>query len=70
MSSRKLKLEAIKDISVEEVIMRVLRENRGLTIQVSEGQDVVIQPQPKLRPLPILDGRIPEGWEEAIYGRE
>jgi hypothetical protein len=70
MSSRKLKLEAIKDISLEEVILRVLRENQGLTIQVSEEQEVVIQPQQKLRPLPVLDGRIPEGWEDAVYGRE
>jgi hypothetical protein len=67
MPSETLKLETIKDISLEEIVRRVLKENQVLTIWVSEDEEVVIEPQQKLRPLPVLDGHVPEGWKDAVY---
>jgi hypothetical protein len=37
------------------------------TIKLPDSAEGVIQPGPKLKPLSILDGRIPDGWKEAIY---
>jgi hypothetical protein len=28
---------------------------------------VTIKPLPRLKPLPVLEGFVPEGWEDAIY---
>ncbi len=70
MPSEMLKLEAIKDVSLEEIVLRVLRENRILIIHVSEEDVVVIEPQQKLRPLPVLNGYVPEGWKDAVYDIE
>ncbi len=70
MSQQEVKLEAVKDISLEEIILRVLKENKVLTIWVSEEQEVIIEPQQKLRPLPVLDGYVPQGWKDAVYDLE
>ena len=67
MSTQILTLEALKDISLEDFFAQVLRERQVLTIRVSNDQEIVISPQQKLEPLPVLDGYIPQGWEDAIY---
>jgi hypothetical protein len=67
MPSQTLKLEAIKDMPMEEVIARVLQDRRPLTVWVSNEQEVVIEPRQKLVPLPVLDGYIPQGWKDAVY---
>ena len=70
MSSQTLTLEAIKGVSLEDLIAQVLRERQTLTIHVSNGQEVVIKPRLELKPLPVLDGYIPQGWKDAIYNIE
>lgn len=67
MSAQTLTLEAIKSISLEDLFARVLQERQTLTIRVSDEQAIVIAPQEKLKPLPVLDGYIPQGWKGAIY---
>lgn len=67
MTTRILTLESLKNVSLEDLMARVLREQQTLTIQVSNEQEIVITPQKKLKPLPVLEGYIPEGWREAIY---
>ncbi len=67
VSSQTLKLDAIKGVSLEEIIARVLKEDQTLTIWVSSEQEVVIEPRQKLKPLPVLDGYVPQGWKDAIY---
>jgi len=67
MSAQTLTLEAIKGISLEDLFARVLQERQILTIRVSDEQAIVIAPQEKLKPLPVLDGHIPQGWKDAIY---
>ena len=68
MSSQALTLEELKHISLEKIVRQVLDKQRPLTIRVSDGQEVTIQPRPRLKPLLVLEGYIPEGWKDAIYG--
>ncbi len=67
MTTQILTLEAIKNVSLEDLMARVLREQQPLTIQVSNEQEIIITPRKKLKPLPVLEGYIPEGWKDAIY---
>lgn len=60
-------LDELKDKSLEEIIHSVLTRQEVLTIQLPNGDEVIIQPKPELKPLPILEGYIPQGWKEAIY---
>jgi len=38
-----------------------------LPFEFPNGDEVIIQPKLPLKPLPILEGYVPEGWKEAIY---
>lgn len=82
MSSRTVTLEEIRHVPLEEIIQQVIAQRKPLTIQVSMDEEVTVQlksreasdqpeassrPVPNLIPLPVLDGYIPEGWEDAIY---
>ncbi len=67
MAAQTLTLEALKGISLEDFFARILRERQVLTIWVSNDQEIVIAPREKLKPLPVLDGYIPQGWKDAIY---
>ncbi len=67
MVSQSLTLEEIEHISLGEIIRQVLDKQTPLIIQVSDDQEVTIQPKPRLRPLPVLPGYVPEGWKDAIY---
>lgn len=60
-------LEDIKNESLEEVIKTILIDHKPLTIKLSDGEQVIIQPKSMLKPLPVLNGYIPDGWKEAIY---
>ena len=62
-----LKIEELQNISIEEVLKSVLGANKTLTIQFPNGSEVVISPKLELKPLPVLEGYIPNGWKEAIY---
>ncbi|RIK33951.1 MAG: hypothetical protein DCC55_33990 [Chloroflexi bacterium] len=62
-----LTLDELKETSLEEIIYRVLREQLLLKIRLADGQTVHIQPEPKLTPLPVLEGFVPDGWKDAIY---
>lgn len=70
MPSQTLRLGTLKDIPLEKIILQVLEKRQKLTIWVSDEQQVIIEPKPKLQPLPVLDGYIPEGWKNAIYDTE
>jgi len=60
-------IEELKDKSLKEILQSVLADRKALAIQLPDGAKVVIQPGPKLKPLPTLDGQIPDEWKEAIY---
>jgi hypothetical protein len=60
-------IEELENKSLKEILQSVLMDRKVLAIQLPDGAEVVIQPRPKLNPLPTLDGQIPSGWKEAIY---
>jgi hypothetical protein len=67
MTSKTLKLRELEKKKLKEIFQIVLTHQLVLTVQLPDGEEVVIQPKPPLKPLPILEGYIPEGWKEAIY---
>ena len=67
MTTQTLKLEEIEKKKIGEILQAVSTNKQVLTVQLPHGDEVIIQPKPPLKPLPILEGYIPEGWKEAIY---
>ena len=66
MAGQILNIEELKGISVEEVVRQLLTRRDRLTIVVSEDEEVSIELKSQLKPLPVLEGKIPEGWKDAI----
>lgn len=60
-------LEELKGRSLEEVLHEVARSREPVTVVLEEGELVTIGPGSQLRPLPELEGRVPEGWKDAVY---
>jgi hypothetical protein len=60
-------LDELKSLLIEEFLQAVWNKGTTLTVQLPTGETVIVQPQPPLLQLPILDGSIPEGWKDAIY---
>ena len=67
MNNRTLALDDLKAQTLEEVLREVVRRQEVLTVHLPEGETVAIQPAPRLKPLPVLDGFVPGGWKDAIY---
>lgn len=68
MVQRVTTLDEIKGHTLEELLNDVARSGKSLTVVLEEGGAVVISPEVVLKPLPELEGRVPEGWKDAIYG--
>ena len=62
-----LTLEELKKLSVESVLHSVSLEHHRLIVHLPDGHEVLIQPKPHLKPLPVLKSRTQPGWKEAIY---
>ena len=62
-----LTLEEIENKPLKELLNSVLKKNQAVTVQLPDGGQVIIQPKPQLKPLPALEGDIPNGWKDAIY---
>jgi hypothetical protein len=60
-------LEKLKGRTLVELLHEAARSREPLTVVLEEGKSVSIKPTPQLRPLPRLEGRVPEGWKDAIY---
>jgi hypothetical protein len=60
-------LEDLKGRTLEELLHEVARSREPLTIVLEEGESVTIEPTAQSKPLPRLDGRVPEGWKDAVY---
>ena len=67
MTTQALKLEEIEIKKLKDIFQAVLAKKQVLTVQLASGDEVIIQPKPSLKPLPILEGYVPEDWKEAIY---
>ena len=69
MADQPLTLEELKGRPLEEVLQDVADRGTAVTVLLPDGKEVVIEPKQRLKPLPKLEGRIPEGWQDAIYAR-
>jgi len=67
MTNQILTLDELKRRSFEEVLQGVVEQGLALTVRLPGGEQVVIEPKPRLKPLPVLEGYVPEGWKDAIY---
>lgn len=67
MTQRTITLDELKGHAVEDVLREVVSRQEVLTVRLPEGEAVTVEPSPRLRPLPRLKGRVPEGWKDAIY---
>ena len=67
MEHRTLVLDDLKERALEEVLREVIARQEALAVRLPEGETVLIQPSPRLKPLPVLEGFIPEGWKDAVY---
>jgi hypothetical protein len=62
-----LTLEEIGERSLEEMLWEVARNYIQLIVRMPDGGEVVIEPKPRLEPLPELEGYVPAGWKDAVY---
>jgi hypothetical protein len=67
MSNRILALDDLNEHTLEDVLREVAEQRQTVTVRLPEGESVIIKPAPRLRPLPVLEGFVPEGWKDAIY---
>jgi hypothetical protein len=66
MTDRTVVLDDLKERKLEEVLWEVVRQQEVLTVRLAEREAVIIRPSPHLKPLPVLEGFVPEGWKDAI----
>lgn len=60
-------LEELKGRTLEELLHEVARSRELITVVLEEGESVTIELASQLKPLPVLEDRVPEGWKDAIY---
>lgn len=60
-------LKELKGRTLEDLLNEVARNREPITVILDEGESVTIEPASQLKPLPRLEGRVPEGWKDAIY---
>jgi hypothetical protein len=60
-------LEELKGRTLEDLLHEVAQSREAITVVLEEGELVTIKPASQLRPLPELEGRVPEGWKDAVY---
>jgi hypothetical protein len=60
-------LEELKGRTLEDLLHEVARSRESITVVLEEGESVTIELTSQLKPLPVLEGSVPEGWKDAIY---
>jgi hypothetical protein len=70
MAAQTMTLEALKGQSLEGLLQQVADQRLTVTVLLPDGTAVVIEPKPRLKPLPVLEGHVPAGWKDAVYGRD
>jgi hypothetical protein len=69
MVGQTLTLAELQSSSLEQIFQDVADQQLIVTVLLPDGREVVIEPKPSLQPLPELEGRVPEGWKDAVYAR-
>ncbi|MDQ3919365.1 MAG: hypothetical protein M3348_12910 [Acidobacteriota bacterium] len=60
-------LEELKGRTLEEFLHEVARTGDSITVVLGEGETVTVEAATHLKPLPVLEGHVPEGWKDAAY---
>ena len=66
--TRALTLEELKQRSLDEILREIIEQGIVWVVRLPEGHEVLLEPRLTLQPLPRLEGYVPEGWKDAIYG--
>ena len=66
MTVQTLTLADLKEGSLDKLLQEVADQHLTVTVLLPDGKEVVIEPKRDLQPLPELEGRIPEGWKDAL----
>ena len=69
MGIQTVTLDELKGRPLEEVLQAVADRETTLIVRLRDGKEVVIGPKPHLKPLPMLEGRVPENWKNAVYAQ-
>ena len=59
MTEQTVTIEALKGQSLEELLQQVADQHVTITVLLPDGKEVVIEPKPRLKPLPVLEGERP-----------
>lgn len=70
MTEHTVTLEALKGQVLEELLYQVAEQGVTVTVLLPGGKEVVIGPKLRLKPLPRLEGQVPAGWKDAVYGHD
>ena len=70
MVEQTLTLAELKEGSLEQILQTVAKANVIVTVLLPDGAEVRIEPKLRLQPLPELEGHVPAGWKDAVYGRD
>ncbi len=61
MVEQTLTLAELQEGSLEQILQNVAKANAIVTVLLPDGAEVLIEPKPRLQPLPELEGRVPPG---------
>lgn len=67
MTTQSVKLEELESSDLNDIFESVIEKNMVLTIQLPNGNAVLVQPNPFLKPLPEFEGKMPQNWKDAVY---
>lgn len=67
MEYRTSTLDDLEDRDLEDVLRQVIARQEVLAVRLPEGETVLIQPALRLKPLPVLEGFVPDGWKDNLY---
>ncbi len=59
--------EIVKQVVSEIIDDRLEKLKLELISYVPSGEAIAIKPSLRLKPLPTLEGSVPEGWKDAVY---
>jgi len=68
MAEKVRTLEDLKERTLADVLHEVAHQGQTMMVVLEDGRIVFLQPAISLKPLPVLEGFVPEGWKDAIYG--
>jgi hypothetical protein len=65
---RTVTVDEVEERRAGDLLRQLAREGDTMTVVLETGETVVLHPVGLLKRLPSLEGRVPEGWKDAIYG--